>query len=102
LETIANYPFRMFGIRTVVLGADLLLLKGTLLRRAQAEAILIHGSDTVCAAVGGIRHDVPPRVARLTTAISSVSLLLAVVAYLLSRPEDETTAVPTGADKQLR
>ena len=34
------YPFRMFGIRTVLIGADLLTLRGDELRRATKLAVV--------------------------------------------------------------
>src|ERR1700709_469393 len=71
-NTTAYYPFRMFGIRTIVLGADLLGLRAGARRRAGGPAFLIHSVDTVAAAVGGLRGDVPVKAARLTTAISAV------------------------------
>jgi uncharacterized protein YjeT (DUF2065 family) len=74
------YAFRMFGIRTVVLGADLLTLRGAAQQRARTQAVLIHATDTVCAALGGVRGDLPPRAARMTVAISAVNTALAVVA----------------------
>src|SRR4051794_10739427 len=48
------YPFRMFGIRTLLIGADLLTLTGDQRRRATRFAVLIHASDTVCAAWAGL------------------------------------------------
>jgi hypothetical protein len=48
-ETAATYAFRMFGIRTVIIGLELLLLKGAELERAANIAPVIHGSDTVAA-----------------------------------------------------
>jgi hypothetical protein len=86
-DTSPYYAFRMFGIRTVVLGADLLLLRGAALERARKEAVIIHFSDTVCAAIGGMRGDLPPRAARITVAISGVNTALAVVARLYAKPE---------------
>jgi hypothetical protein len=77
----AFYPFRMFGIRTIVLGADLLTMADDELRRAERTAIVIHSVDTIAAAVGGLRGDVPPKAARLTTAISAVNTCLAVVTW---------------------
>lgn len=74
------YPFRMFGIRTLVIGAELLLLDGDDRRRATRLAVLIHASDTVSAALCGLRGDLPRRTAVLTTAISGVNTGLAVVA----------------------
>ena len=74
------YPFRMFGIRTVVIGAELLLLEGEDRRRASRLAVLIHASDTVSAAVSGLRGDLPRRAAALATAISGANTALAVIA----------------------
>jgi hypothetical protein len=46
------YPARMFGVRTVVLGVDLLTLRAgdASARRVLSQAVLIHASDTVAAA----------------------------------------------------
>jgi len=74
------YAFRMFGIRTVVLGLDLLTLTGPAQERARTQAVVIHATDTASALLGGLRGDVPPRVARATVAISAVNTALAVVA----------------------
>ena len=86
-NTAAYYPFRMFGIRTIVLGVDLLTMRDEELRRASATAVLIHSVDTVAAAVAGLRGDVPAKAARLTTAISAVNTLLALVSWF-ARPRD--------------
>jgi hypothetical protein len=74
------YPFRMFGIRTVLIGADLLLLDGSDRRRATQLAVVIHASDTLSAACAGWRGHLPRKVAVLTTAISAVNTALAVIA----------------------
>ena len=74
------YPFRMFGIRTILIGADLLVLRGAEHRRAVRRAVLIHASDTVSAVVAGIRGDLPRKAAVTTTAISGVNTILAVLA----------------------
>jgi hypothetical protein len=78
------YAFRMFGIRTVVLGLDLLTLTGAAQERARVQAVVIHTTDTACAALGGLRGDLPPKVARTTVAISAVNTVLAVVAHRAS------------------
>jgi hypothetical protein len=78
------YAFRMFGIRTVVLGLDLLTLTGAAQERARTQAVVIHATDTACAAMGGLRGDLPPKVARTTVAISAVNTVLAVVAHRAS------------------
>lgn len=74
------YPFRMFGIRTVLIGADLLLLQGEQRRRATQLAVLIHASDTVAAATAGLRGDLPRKAAATTTLISAGNTVLAVLA----------------------
>jgi len=79
-QPVALYPFRMFGIRTVVVGSDLLLLRDHALERAVRQAVVIHGCDTVAALLGGVRHEVPRRTAVMTTAISAGNTALAVTA----------------------
>lgn len=74
------YPFRMFGIRTVVLGADLLLTTGETQRRARSQAVLIHGVDTVSALVGALRGDLPRRAVVPVVGVSALNTALAVVA----------------------
>ena len=76
----AVYPLRMFGVRTVVLGAELLLPQERDERlRAMRTGILIHASDTLAAAAGGVRRQLPPATAALLTAISAVNTALAIV-----------------------
>jgi hypothetical protein len=74
------YPMRMFGIRTVLIGADLLLLQGEERRRAARLAVLIHATDTVSAATAGLKGYLPPKVGVMTTAISATNTVLAVLA----------------------
>jgi hypothetical protein len=81
------YAFRMFGIRTMVLGLDLLTLTGPAQERARTQAVVIHATDTASAFLGGLRGDVPPRVARMTVAISAVNTALAVVAKVAGRTD---------------
>ncbi len=76
----ATYPFRMFGIRTLIIGADLWLLRGEDLRRATKTAVLIHATDTVSAAATAVRGDLPRKQALVATGISAVNTALAVVA----------------------
>lgn len=83
----AFYPFRLFGIRTVVLGADLLTMRGEELRRASTTAVLIHSVDTVSAVLGGMHGDMPVKAARITAAISGTNAALALVAWL-ARPRE--------------
>jgi hypothetical protein len=73
------YPFRMFGIRTIVLGADLLLLDGAEQRRATRVAVLIHASDTASAATAGLTGALPRKAAIMTTALSAGNTVLAIL-----------------------
>jgi hypothetical protein len=77
----AFYPFRLFGIRTIVLAVDLFTMRGAELRRASTAAVVIHSVDTVSAALGGIRGEMPAKASWITTAISGTNAVLAVVAW---------------------
>jgi hypothetical protein len=74
------HPFRMFGVRTIVLGAQLLSPEGEQRRRASRLAVLIHATDTVSAVAAGVRGDLPRRAAATATLISAGNTLLAVLA----------------------
>jgi hypothetical protein len=76
-----TYPFRMFGIRTILIGLDLLLLTGDELRRAEKLAVLIHATDTASAAVTTARGDLPRKQGLVAIGISAVNTGLAVVAW---------------------
>jgi hypothetical protein len=76
----AFYALRMFGIRTVVIGAELLLLDGEELDRALRTGVLIHASDVLAAASAGATRRLPPRSAAVATLISTVNVGLAVAA----------------------
>ncbi|MFF7974305.1 hypothetical protein [Streptomyces sp. NPDC007905] len=89
----AIYAFRLFGIRTVLLGLGLLTHSGERLRADLCEGILIHGSDTATAASLGIHRQVPPHTAVMTTLISAVNTALAISASasLANSPKDKRT-----------
>jgi hypothetical protein len=78
------YPARMFGIRTFVLGVDLLTLKrdDASARRVLRQAVLIHATDTAAAVYAGTRGELPAKAAKLTTIISAVNTGLAVVSLV--------------------
>ncbi|MBW5482761.1 hypothetical protein [Streptomyces bambusae] len=77
------HVLRMFGVRTVFIGAELLLLKDAD-RIAQALRIgtLIHASDALSAAAAGRQGLLPPRAAMTTTTISTVNVALSLLAQL--------------------
>ena len=74
------YPFRMFGIRTLLIGADLLLLTGEQSRRATKMAVVIHASDTATAATCLVKGYLPRKAGIVATVISGVNTILAVIA----------------------
>ncbi|MFI7293447.1 hypothetical protein [Streptomyces sp. NPDC050121] len=75
----AVYAFRL-GIRTILLGLDLLTHRDERLRESLRDGVLIHGSDTATAATLSLSGRVAPRTAALTTLISATNTVLAGVA----------------------
>jgi hypothetical protein len=97
-DSAAVYGLRMFGIRTVLIGADLLTLSGAPLRRALAQGIVIHASDTAGAAALGLSGRVGRRLGITLTLISAANTGLATIAYLAARHDtdkDEDELLPT-------
>ena len=84
-DNAAVYGLRMFGVRTVVLGVDLIVLTGDSLRRALGQAVIIHGSDTAAVALLGLSGRVRPGTAIPLTVISATNTALAIAAYRTSR-----------------
>ena len=70
----------MFGIRTVLIGADLLARDPEVRRHALRVALLVHVSDTLSAISAGVRHEVPRRAAVTATAISALNVALSALA----------------------
>src|SRR3954452_21505207 len=60
----APYVLRLFGIRTVLIGVELLRSDGAERRRALDRGVLIHASDTASAAAAGALGQLPPGAAR--------------------------------------
>jgi len=84
-----SYPFRMFGIRTVLIAGDLVASDPTIRRHALRGAVLIHASDTASAAYAGVKGELPRRSALIATVISATNLVLAVVANNCLRSADD-------------
>jgi hypothetical protein len=76
----ALYPLRLFGVRTVVIGAQLWAAPQDERTRAVRAALLIHGSDTAAALLAAWREELPRREALITAAISATNTALAALA----------------------
>ena len=77
VNKVAIYPMRMFGIRTVVLGVQLLIDSPS--PEADRFGVVIHATDAATAITAGVRRELPPRVAAMTSMISLINTGLAVV-----------------------
>ena len=82
---VAVYPLRMFGIRTVLLGAEL-LTDGSTQQKGQV-GILIHATDAASAITAGLRRQLPARVAILAAGISLTNTALAAIIARPDRPD---------------
>jgi hypothetical protein len=76
----ALYVFRMFGIRTLLVGAALLSSDPDARARAVREGVFIHASDTTAALIAGARGQLPARAATQVVVLSGINTLLAVIA----------------------
>jgi hypothetical protein len=76
----AVYAFRMFGIRTALIGWDLLAADGPELRRALERAPLVHATDTATATLLTVRGQVPARTGLPLVAVSGLNTALALLA----------------------
>src|SRR3954453_14430609 len=79
------HPLRMFGIRTVIIGAELLFGDERTKARSIRLAPVIHASDTLSAALAGLARQMPARGAVTTTLISAGNTVLALMAQPVKR-----------------
>jgi hypothetical protein len=93
-DAAAVYGLRLFGVRTVLMGADLLTQRGHPLERTIDQAVFIHASDTWTAATLGASGRLRPAMAAGITAISALNTVLAVAAWVDSRLASRTEAEP--------
>ena len=77
---VAIYPLRMFGIRTVVLGVDL-LADGSVQQKGRV-GVVIHATDAASAITAGLRRQLPARVALVAAGISLTNTALAAIIAL--------------------
>ena len=76
----ALYALRLFGVRTVLIGAQLLLRDGGVRAHSLRVAPAIHALDASAALIAGERGQLPRRAATTAAIISTVNTLLAMVA----------------------
>ena len=76
----ALYALRLFGVRTVLIGAQLLLRDGGLRAHSVRVAPVIHAVDATAALIAGDRGQLPRRAATTAALISTVNTVLAIVA----------------------
>jgi hypothetical protein len=69
----------MFGIRTVLIGIELLVASGDKQREALRRAVLIHASDTLAAFLATLSSNFP-KGGRAIVVISAINTALAVLA----------------------
>lgn len=81
----AVYAFRLFGVRTILIGRDLLTLRGEALDRALAAAPLIHATDTVTATLVTASGQVDRRRGVTLIGISALNTALALLARRSAR-----------------
>jgi hypothetical protein len=76
----APYIFRLFGIRTIMIGAD--LLTGSKQSRASAlrKGVLIHVSDAAAVLIAGKQGQLPRRTVITAVLTSTVNTALALIA----------------------
>jgi hypothetical protein len=74
------YAFRLFGIRTILLGLDLIVRPEAEVQRALRQGVLIHGSDLATVVGLAKAGKLPPKTAKLIGGISAANLALAIVA----------------------
>ncbi|MBA2463202.1 MAG: hypothetical protein H0V45_15805 [Actinobacteria bacterium] len=76
----ALYMTRLFGVRTVLIGRDLLRRDEGLRGQALRVAPLIHVTDAVVAVIAGVQRQLPPRAATTAAIISTTNVVLALAA----------------------
>lgn len=94
---VATYPLRMFGIRTVVLGVD--LLAGGSVQQKGRVGVVIHATDAVSAITAGLRRQLPARVALVAAAISLTNTALAAIIAVPGQTCESATEAPADPAK---
>jgi hypothetical protein len=79
---VAVYALRMFGIRTVLVGFDLLRTPGRERTHAARVAPIIHGSDLLSAIFVATSGRAPKEISRFIVVISGINMMLALLMLL--------------------
>jgi hypothetical protein len=74
-----RYVLRMFGIRTILIGRDLVASDDGVRGHAVSTAPTIHATDTFAAAAATATGKLPPRAGRMLALISATNTVLALV-----------------------
>lgn len=74
------YAFRLFGIRTIVIGAELLSSDQATRGRALRTGVLVHSVDATAALIAGATGRLPARAATTAVLVSTTNAFLAAVA----------------------
>jgi hypothetical protein len=77
----AVYGLRLFGVRTVLIGADLITQQGEALEHTLRQAIVIHASDTATVAGLAVSGRLRPKMAIPLALISALNTALAITAW---------------------
>jgi hypothetical protein len=74
------YVARLFGIRTIFIGTDILLRDEALRAQALRTGVVIHLSDATAAAIAALFGQIPRRAAVKAMILSSINAALAIIA----------------------
>src|SRR3954447_12757410 len=85
----AYYVFRMFGIRTILIGLELLLGTREQQARSLRYGVLIHASDTLAALLAGAQGRLPWSGAKTVVALSALNTALAVIGSAEENEDDQ-------------
>jgi uncharacterized protein YjeT (DUF2065 family) len=96
-SSASTYVFRLFGIRTIFLGLDLLTANEPRRREALRRAPIIHASDAAAAFLAGVSRQLPFGAAVAASGISCLNLVLALAAS--PRDPNRSAGAPSGPSR---
>jgi len=82
----AIYVLRMFGVRTIYLGWQILTETGEPLEQALDASVFIHGADALAATLAAATGALPGRAAMTGAGVSTLNTALAILARRQPRP----------------